>query len=154
VRVREAARELAASLERGSGDSPYALQRDLQDVMQRLVGIFRVESDLQDALAELAKLRARWPTLAVTGGRAFNPGWDLVFELRNLLIVSEGITRSALQRKESRGAHSRLDYTETESKWGDRNSIVRRRLDGAMEVTTTALPPMPDDLRALLGSAH
>jgi succinate dehydrogenase / fumarate reductase, flavoprotein subunit len=154
VRVREAARELAASLERGSGDSPYALQRDLQDVMQRLVGIFRVESDLQDALAELAKLRARWPTLAVTGGRAFNPGWDLVFELRNLLIVSEGITRSALQRKESRGAHSRLDYTETESKWGDRNSIVRRRLDGAMEVTTTPLPPMPDDLRALLGSAH
>jgi succinate dehydrogenase / fumarate reductase, flavoprotein subunit len=154
VRVREAARELTASLEWGSGDSPYALQRDLQDVMQRLVGIFRVESDLQDALAELAKLRARWPTLAVTGGRAFNPGWDLVFELRNLLIVSEGITRSALQRKESRGAHSRLDYTETESKWGDRNSIVRRRLDGAMEVTTTALPPMPDDLRALLGSAH
>ena len=154
VRVRDAARELAASLERESGDSPYALQRDLQDVMQRLVGIFRVEADLQDALAELAKLRARWPTLAVTGGRAFNPGWDLVFELRNLLIVSEAITRSALQRKESRGAHSRLDYTDTEEAWGDRNSIVRRRVDGSMEVTTTALPAMPDDLRVLLGSAH
>jgi succinate dehydrogenase / fumarate reductase flavoprotein subunit len=154
VRVREATRELAAPLERTSGDNPYALQRDLQDVMQRLVGIFRVEPDLQDALAELAKLRARWPALAVTGGRAFNPGWDLVFELRNLLIVSEAITRSALQRKESRGAHSRLDYTDPDPAWGGKNSIVRRRLDGSMEATTAALLPTPDDLRALLGSAH
>ena len=85
------------------------------------------------------------PGLAVTGGRVFNPGWNLVFEVRNLLVVSEAITRSALQRTESRGAHSRLDFPETDQAgWGGRNSVVRRRADGSMEVATTSLPPMPD----------
>ena len=155
VQVRDAARELAAPLERGAGEDPYALQRELQEMMGRLVGIFRVEADLQEAIGELAKLRARVPNLAVTGGRVYNPGWNLVFELRNLLIVSEAITRSALQRTESRGAHSRLDHPETDQAgWGGRNGVVRRRPDGSMEVATTALPAMPDELQALLGSAH
>jgi succinate dehydrogenase / fumarate reductase flavoprotein subunit len=155
VQVRDAARELAAPLERGDGDDPYALQRDLQEVMQRLVGIYRVDADLQEAIGELAKLRARWPRLAVRGGRTFNPGWNLVFEVRNLLIVSEAIARSALQRTESRGAHSRLDHPETDQAgWGGRNGVVRRHADGSMEVTTTSLPPTPDDLRALLGAGH
>ena len=155
VQVRDAGRELAAPLERGSGEDPYRIQADLQDVMQRLVGIFRLERDLQDAIAELAKLKARWPAVAVRGGRTFNPGWNLVFELRNLLVVSEAITRSALQRTESRGAHSRIDHPETDQPgWGGRNSVVRRGASGAMEVATTTLPQMPDDLRLLLGTAH
>ncbi|HTK44987.1 MAG TPA: fumarate reductase/succinate dehydrogenase flavoprotein subunit [Patescibacteria group bacterium] len=155
VQVRDATRELAAPLESTSGEDPYELQRDLQDVMQRLVGIFRVEADLQSAITELSRLKARWPGVAVRGGRTFNPGWNLVFELRNLLVVSEAITRSALQRTESRGAHSRIDYPETDAAgWGGRNSVVRRRADGSMDVTTTTLPEMPDDLRGLLGGAH
>jgi len=155
VQVRDGARELAAPLERGSGENPYTIQHDLQDVMQRLVGIFRVESDLQDAISELARLKARWPGVAVVGGRTFNPGWNLVFELRNLLVISEAVTRSALQRTESRGAHSRIDFPETDQAgWGGQNSVVRRRADGSMEVTTTALPQMPDELRVLLGGAH
>jgi succinate dehydrogenase / fumarate reductase, flavoprotein subunit len=155
VQVRDAARELAAPLERGSGENPYTIQHDLQDVMQRLVGIFRVEADLQDAIAELATLKARWPGVSVVGGRTFNPGWNLVFELRNLLVISEAVTRSALQRTESRGAHSRIDFPETDQAgWGDRNSVVRRGADGAMQVTTTPLPPMSDELRPLLGGAH
>jgi succinate dehydrogenase / fumarate reductase flavoprotein subunit len=155
VLVRDAARELAAPLGQGSGEDPYALQRDLQDVMQRLVGIFRVEADLQEATTELAKLKARYPAVAVRGGRIFNPGWNLVFELRNLLVVSEAITRSALQRTESRGAHSRIDHPETDQeRWGGRNSVVRRKADGTMDVTTTTLPDMPDELRPLLGEAH
>jgi len=155
VQVRGAARELAAPLERGGGEDPYAIQRDLQDVMQRLVGIFRVEGDLQDAILELAGLKARWPGVGVRGGRVFNPGWNLVFELRNLLVVSEAITRSALQRTESRGAHSRIDHPDTDQAgWGGRNSVVRRGPDGTMEVTTTTLPEMPDELRELLGAAH
>jgi succinate dehydrogenase / fumarate reductase flavoprotein subunit len=154
VQVGDAARELAAPLER-PGEDPYELQRDLQDVMQRLVGIFRVDADLTEAIAELAKLRARWPGLGVNGGRIYNPGWNLVFELRNLLIVSEAIARAALQRTESRGAHSRLDYPETdEAGWGGRNGVVRRLPDGTMEVTTTKLPSMPEELAALLGSGH
>ena len=155
VQLREAARELAAPLEREGGEDPYVLQRDLQDVMQRLVGIFRVESDLQEAVTELARLRGRWPGLAIGGGRVFNPGWNLVFELRNLLIVSEAITRLALQRTESRGAHSRLDFPGTDdAAWGNRNGVARRSADGSMEITTTALPEMPDELHSLLGSSH
>jgi succinate dehydrogenase / fumarate reductase flavoprotein subunit len=155
VQVRGAARDLAAPLERGTGEDPYQLQRDLQEVMQRLVGIYRVDADLQEAIGELAKLKARAPNLAATGGRVFNPGWNLVFELRNLLVVSEAVTRSALQRTESRGAHSRLDFPATDDKgWAGRNGVVRRRQDGSMEVATTAIPKMPDDLRALLGGAH
>jgi len=155
VQVRDAARELAAPLEREGGENPYAIQQELQDVMQRLVGIFRIETDLQDAIAELARLKARWPGVAIGGGRVFNPGWNLVFELRNLLVISEAITRSALQRTESRGAHSRIDHPETdEAGWGGRNSVVRRTADGSMEVTTTRLPKMPDELRVLLGGAH
>ncbi|HUQ43392.1 MAG TPA: fumarate reductase/succinate dehydrogenase flavoprotein subunit [Candidatus Limnocylindria bacterium] len=155
VQVRDGARELAAPLQREAGENPYDLQRDLQDMMQRLVGIFRVESDLKEAIGELARLRARWPVLGVGGGRVFNPGWNLVFELRNLLLVSEAITRSALQRTESRGAHSRLDFPETDdAAWAGKNGVVRRSVDGTMEVATTALPEMPDDLRSLLGKAH
>jgi succinate dehydrogenase / fumarate reductase flavoprotein subunit len=155
VQVREAARELAAPLERGSGEDPYALQRDLQAVMDARVGIFRVEQDLEQAIAEVGRLRGRWPGVAVRGGRTFNPGWNLVFELRNLLIVSEAIARSALQRTESRGAHSRLDHPDTDdAAWGGRNGVVRRRSDGSMDVTTTPLPELPDELGALLGKAH
>ena len=155
VQVSEAARELSAPLERPAGDDPYALQRDLQDVMQRLVGIYREDADLQEAITELGRLRGRVPSLAVKGGRTFNPGWNLVFEVRNLLVVSEAVTRSALQRTESRGAHSRLDYPETdEAGWGGRNSVVRRSADGSMEVATTSLPPMPDELQSLLGTVH
>ena len=155
VQVRDAARELARPLEREGGENPYDLQRDLQDTMQRLVGIFRVQADLEEATTELAKLRARWPGLGVRGGRIFNPGWNLVFELRNLLIVSEAITRLALQRTESRGAHSRLDFPETdEGAWGQRNGVVRKQRDGTMEVATTELPELRDELRSLLGQAH
>ena len=137
------------------GENPYTIQKDLQDVMQRLVGIYRVEADLQEATTELARLRGRVPALAVRGGRTFNPGWNLVFEVRNLLVVSEAVTRSALQRTESRGAHSRLDFPETDqAAWGGRNSVVRRGADGSMEVATTALPPMAEDLQSLLTTAH
>jgi succinate dehydrogenase / fumarate reductase flavoprotein subunit len=155
VQVRQGLRELELPLERGSGDDPYALQRDLQTVMDAGVGIFRTEADLKDAITALGRLHGRWPGLAVAGGRRFNPGWNLVFELRNLLIVSEAIARSALQRTESRGAHSRLDHPETDEKrWGNRNGVVRRRADGSMEVATTALPELSGELGSLLGKAH
>ena len=155
IQVQRAARDLDVPLERADGEDPYAIQRDLQAMMQRLVGIFRVEDDLKEAVRELAELRRRWTCVRATGGRAFNPGWDLVFELGNLLTVSEAITRSALQRKESRGAHSRLDYPQPDdAKWGKRNSVVAMRPDGTMNVYTSPLPKMPDELRSLLAGDH
>ena len=155
VQIGAAERELDAPLERLDGEDPYAIQRDLQDTMQRLVGIFRVEADLVEALDQLAELRARWANIKVAGGRAYNPGWNLVFELRALLIVSEAITRSAQQRTESRGAHSRIDHPDLDDKhWGTRNSVVSLARDGGMAVTAAKLPKMPPELAGLLDSAH
>jgi len=155
VQVQSAARELAAPLERSHGEDPYAIQRDLQSTMQRLVGIFREEGDLDQAIREIAELRRRWADARVIGGRAFNPGWNLVFELGNLLTISEAVARSARQRTESRGAHSRIDHPATDDgTWGGRNSVVARGPDGAMRVYTTPLPAMRSELEELVAADH
>ena len=127
VMVRTALRELGSPFERPGGEDPYAVMRDLQAVMQQRVGIFRVEEDLDAALLELARLRERWETVCVDGGRAFNPGWNLVFELGNLLTVSEAVARSARQRTESRGAHSRLDFPRPTTSIGAIGTASSRR---------------------------
>ena len=151
VQIRAALDELAAPLRPGPGEDPYRLHEELKEIMQSLVGIFRTEADLHEAIGRLAGLYARWPDVRVAGGRAYNPGWGLVFELRNMLVVSEAIARSARQRKESRGAHSRLDFPDPDPAWGRKNSVVRR--DGeTMKVTTTALPKLPDELRQLIAT--
>jgi succinate dehydrogenase / fumarate reductase flavoprotein subunit len=151
IQVQQAARELDEPLERRDGEDPYAMQRELQETMQDLVGIFREDRDLATALERLADLRRRWGHISVTGGRAYNPGWDLVFELRNLLIVSEAITRSARQRTESRGAHSRLDHPDLDdTRWGKVNTVICRDADGSMQVSVSSLPALPNELRPLL----
>jgi succinate dehydrogenase / fumarate reductase flavoprotein subunit len=151
IQVQQGVRELDDPLERRDGEDPYAMQRELQETMQTLVGIFRVDADLATALERLADLQRRWANMSVTGGRAYNPGWNLVFELRNLLIVSEAITRSARQRTESRGAHSRLDYPDADDKrWGTVNVVTCRNGDGAMRVAVSALPALPGELEPLL----
>jgi succinate dehydrogenase / fumarate reductase flavoprotein subunit len=152
IKVRSAVADLAAPLDRREGEDPYAIHRELQVMMQRLVGIFREESDLAEALAGLAALRRRWENVRATGGRAYNPGWNLVFDLDHLLTISEAVARSARLRTESRGAHSRLDYPATDdAHWGGVNVVVARSGDGAMAVGTTPLPEMTSELRSLLG---
>jgi succinate dehydrogenase / fumarate reductase flavoprotein subunit len=152
IQVRNAAYELAEPFERSGGEDPYAIHHELQAMMQRLVGIFRIESDLDEAIQEIGKLQARATRVGMHGGRAYNPGWNLVFELRNLLIVSEAVARSARQRTESRGAHSRLDYpNQDDVHWGHRNSVIALQ-DRQMCVTATELPPLPAELAALIAS--
>jgi succinate dehydrogenase / fumarate reductase, flavoprotein subunit len=141
--------ELDAPLQRGDGESPYRLHEDLQATMQTRVGIFRTAEDLDEAITSLASIGERWPKACVTGGRAYNPAWNLVFEVRNMLIVSEAIARSARQREESRGAHSRLDFPDLNEKWAKKNSVVRLGVDG-MEIGTTKLQKMPNDLTSLV----
>jgi succinate dehydrogenase / fumarate reductase flavoprotein subunit len=142
---------LAAPFRRPDGENVYHLQAELQDTMQSLVGIYRSEEDLEQAIGRIEDLRRRWFRSRVIGDRSYNPGWDLVFELRNLLTVSEAIARSALQRRESRGAHSRLDYTQADPDWGKLNSVVT--VDGeAMRVSTSPLPEMPELLREIITS--
>ncbi|MFL5719624.1 MAG: FAD-binding protein, partial [Chloroflexota bacterium] len=154
VQVRNATADLSAPLERTDGEDPYAIARDLQETMQRLVGIFREESDLDEALTDLAALRERWRSVRATGDRTYNPGWHLVFELDHLLTISEAVTLSARSRTESRGAHSRLDYPGTDDVgWGRVNNVVARAADGSMTVSIAQLPEMEPELRALLGGS-
>ncbi|MEX2010882.1 MAG: fumarate reductase/succinate dehydrogenase flavoprotein subunit [Chloroflexota bacterium] len=149
VQVREAARELDEPLAAAGGEDPYRLRDELQATMQSLVGIFRVKEDLDQALRRIIGIRARAGRLCATGPRTFNPGWNLVFELHNMIDVAEAITRSALQRTESRGAHSRLDYPSPDPKWGRLNNVVTR--DGErMRVGTAKLPKIPDELREII----
>ena len=149
--LRRAATELAAPFDRPPGDDPYRLHADLQATMQRLVGIFRTGADLEEALERLRVLRDRWKKVRVEGAPPYNPGWNLYFELGNMLTCSEAVARSALQRTESRGAHARLDHPGLDPEWGTRNSTVA--IDGEkMRVTAEPLAEIPDDLRKLIKS--
>jgi len=150
--IEEETRTLLAPFERTGGESPYAVHHALQDCMDRLVGIFRTEGDLTRALEELSRLRARAAAVRVEGSRPYNPGWHLARDVQNLLTVSEAITRSALLRKESRGAHSRLDFTATDPAFGGVNHCVKKSPSG-MSVTATPLPAMPAELKALFDAA-
>jgi succinate dehydrogenase / fumarate reductase flavoprotein subunit len=149
--VEVAATELAAPLEKGTADAedPYRLHAELQVLMGSQVGIFRTEADLDEAIRKLGELRSRWDAVRIGGGRAYNPGWGLVYELRNMLIVSEAIARSAKERRESRGAHSRLDFPDPDPTWAKQNNVARLA-DETMEIATTLVPALPDELRQLI----
>jgi len=100
-------------------------------------------------------LRQRWQRVRASGGRTYNPGWNLVFELGNSLTVSEAIARSARQRRESRGAHSRIDFPASDDEtWGRLNSVIVRAPDGTVAVDTAPRPMMSPELRKLLGAEH
>jgi len=149
AQVAAAERELLAPFERSSGPDPYSVHRRLQDTMQSLVGIYRTEQDLKRGVEAIRQLRAETRTVRVEGSRAFNPGWHLARDLDNMLLVSEAIARCALQRKESRGAHARLDYPNLDPALGRVNSVAVREGD-EVRVSQSPLPEMPEELRALV----
>jgi succinate dehydrogenase / fumarate reductase flavoprotein subunit len=151
--VESGTRELLQPFEPASGESPYEVHRALQDVMDRLVGIYRVQADLERAVEELEKLKVRAAKVRVEGTRMYNPGWHLARDLKNMLTASEAITRSAALRKESRGAHSRLDHPGQDATLAQVNHAVTRGPDGAMRVTATPLPKMPAELQAFFDAA-
>jgi succinate dehydrogenase / fumarate reductase flavoprotein subunit len=117
--------------------------------MQNLVGIFRNEEDLHRALLEIEKLNERAARTHVEGSRLFNPGWHLARDLESMLTVAEAVTRSALARRESRGAHSRIDYPGLDSEWGTKHNVVVKKAD-KMTLFEAPVSEMPDDLKQLL----
>ena len=147
--IEESAREMLAPFERKDGESPYTIHRDLQETMQNLVGIFRNEEDLSRALEKLEKLKERTGRLSVEGSRLFNPGWHLAQDLKAMLTVSEAVTRSALARQESRGAHSRIDYAGPNPAWGAKNNVIVRE-GSTMALRQTPVPEMPNELKQLV----
>ena len=144
-----AEREMLAHFQRKDGESPYVLHRDLQEVMQNQVGIFRDEEDLRQALVKVQQLKQRSQRLAVEGSRMFNPGWHLCGDLKCMLTISEAVTRSALIRCESRGAHSRIDFPNSDAAWGKQNTVVSRKGD-TMTLRQVPIPAMPEDLQQLV----
>jgi succinate dehydrogenase / fumarate reductase flavoprotein subunit len=134
----------------GGSENPFSIQKDLQTMMQELVGIVREESEMEQALSGLADLHSRYRDVAVDGNRDYNPGWHTAMDLSNLLTVSEAITRSALVRKESRGGHFRVDYQEKDAEQAKVNTVVRRGADGQMQVSQVPLVAMAEEHRAII----
>ena len=149
AQVEEATREMLEPFERRDGDSPYDVHRDLQETMQNYVGIFRREEDLKQGLAEIQGLKDRAGRVHVDGSRLFNPGWHLARDLKSLLTVSEAVALSALERQESRGAHSRIDFPQYDEKWSKLNNIISRDGDG-MRLRHAPIAEMPSDLCVIL----
>jgi succinate dehydrogenase / fumarate reductase, flavoprotein subunit len=145
------AAEALAPFERGNdGHGPYEVQHALQELMQHDVGIVRTEKEMLHALEEISKLRQRANHLGVTGNRQFNPGWHTALDLKFLLIVSEAITRSALERRESRGGHFRDDYPKKDDACATFNIVTYRGTDGQMHFRREPVKPMPAELKAVI----
>ncbi len=145
----ETAAGAVAPFEASGTENPYVVQQDLQECMHNLVGIIRVEDELDKALEELKVLNERAARVKVEGHRQYNPGWHLALDLRSMLAVSECVARAARERRESRGAQTRDDYPDTNAELGKVNVVVRQRA-GELSLSLEPLPVVPDDLRKLL----
>ena len=149
VQIDQAERDALAPFQHKDGESPYAIHRDLQDSMQKLVGIFRNKEDLERSLGEIDKLKQRLTHMSVEGSRLYNPGWHLALDLKSMLTVCEAVALSALAREESRGAHSRIDFANLDPGWGARNNIIHREA-AAMRLRQEKVPEMPAELKQIL----
>ncbi|PYM57244.1 MAG: fumarate reductase/succinate dehydrogenase flavoprotein subunit [Candidatus Rokuibacteriota bacterium] len=146
--VADVEREITGVFARKTGENPYAIQKDLQEMMHSLVGIIRTESELKEALAQIQVLKERAGRVRVEGSEVYNPGWHLALDLGSLLTVSEAIALAALERKESRGGHTRDDYPQPDPRFAKVNVVVRAK-DGGLTVTPEPLSEMPGELKAL-----
>jgi succinate dehydrogenase / fumarate reductase flavoprotein subunit len=155
AQVEAAAREALAPYERGektgaTANGPYQVQHELQEMMQKLVGIVRREDEMTQALDGLGKFYEREKTVCVYGHREYNPGWHTAIDLKHLLTVSEAITRAALDRKESRGGHFREDFPDKDPAAAKYNSVISKAADGSMKLRREPIPPMPEPLKQVI----
>jgi succinate dehydrogenase / fumarate reductase flavoprotein subunit len=134
----------------GSAEGPYQVQHELQVMMQDLVGIVRSEAEMQKALEGIHAMQERAQTVAVYGHREYNPGWHTALDLKHLLTISEAITRSALNRKESRGGHFREDFPDKSGEDGKMNIVISKAADGSMQLRREPIPPLPEELKQVI----
>jgi succinate dehydrogenase / fumarate reductase flavoprotein subunit len=151
--IEEIAKWALAPFERESAsgsENPFQLQSYLQDHMQELVGIVRVENELTQAIDIIQKAKVQSDKLACGGNRGFNPGWHTALELTHMLTVAEAIARAAKERKESRGGHFREDFPEKSEAFGKINIAIRKDENGNMELKKISKTPLRDDLQAII----
>jgi succinate dehydrogenase / fumarate reductase flavoprotein subunit len=149
--VEAATKRVLRPFEHGqAGENPFKIQQELQNLMQDLVGIVREEGEMRRALDGLHALNARAERAGVTGHREYNTGWHTALDVANLLVVSEAVTVSALERQESRGGHFRTDYPDKDPAFATFNIVVRRGSDGAMQISRAPIPEMPPELKQVI----
>jgi len=136
--------------EHNGSENPYILQHKLQDLMQDMVGIVRQEDEMLQALERIREMEAASGHVSVDGNREYNAGWHTALDLHNLLTVSEIVTRAALERKESRGAHFRDDYPAKDEQAGKFNIVARKGPQGEVQLTREPIPPMREDLKQII----
>jgi succinate dehydrogenase / fumarate reductase flavoprotein subunit len=141
-------KEMMAPLERNEGENPYAIAHDLQDIMHNHVNLIREEGEMREGLARLQKLKERATRVKAKGTRQYNPGWNQALDLRAMLICSEAITRAALERKESRGGHTRSDFPNYDKELAKINYVLSKD-GGDMKIRKEPLPQMPAELQEL-----
>jgi succinate dehydrogenase / fumarate reductase, flavoprotein subunit len=140
--------EALAPLQRPSGENPYTVHGEVQDTMSNLVGIIRVETEIKAALAELDRLGERASAVSAAGGSAYNPGWHLALDMRNIMLMARCVAESALERQESRGGHTRDDYPGMRPEWRKINLVCALEGDDII-ITRQPVPAMREDLIAL-----
>ena len=150
IQIAAAIKDALAPFERQTDEGPYQIQSDLQDKMQDLVGIVRLEDEMKQALVMLEGLHKRAERVSITGNRQYNGGWHTAMDIPNLLMVSEAITRSAILRQESRGAQFREDYPNKDAEWSKYNLITKRGPNGEMIVEKREIPPLPAELNQIV----
>jgi succinate dehydrogenase / fumarate reductase, flavoprotein subunit len=151
--IAAAAAEALAPLSRTAGENPYAVHAEVQDTMSSLVGIIRTETEIKKALAELEALGARAAAVSAEGGSAYNPGWHMALDMRNIMLMARCVAQAALERQESRGGHTRDDYPGMRPDWRKVNLICALEGDEIV-ITRQPTPPMRDDLIALFDRAE
>ena len=154
VPIAETETAVAAALEPfergGSPEAPYAIQHELQEMMQERVGIVRQEEEMRRAIKGITALKERARRVGVTGNREYNPGWHTALDLQHLLTVSEAITLAAIERKESRGGHFRDDHPDKDAAYGSFNVVLTKGNGGEMRLERRSVPPIPDELKAIV----
>jgi succinate dehydrogenase / fumarate reductase flavoprotein subunit len=149
--IEETAKWALSPFERGAaGENPFTVQSELQDIMQNLVGIVRVEGEMQQALEKIAGLRKRAVKAGITGNIEYNGGWHTALDLDNMLVISEMIAMAGIERKESRGGHFRDDYPDKSAEWAKYNLKMSRGADGRPVMERVPVVPLTDEMKQII----
>jgi len=151
--VKISVRKATDILNRESGTNPYLVHEDLQEVMQNNVGIIRVEHELKKAVDELQRLKKDTEKVKAAGSSQYNPGWHEAISLRSMMITAEAVTLAALERKESRGAQTRLDFFGEDKEWQKYNIVIRKGKNGNMEVEKVSRGAPSPELERIANSS-